>query len=1221
MKKAILLFFASLIWMSHVSANQAGEAFIQNRGQWPSAVVAAWVTHSGTMYIERNGLRFIMYDPSAAEEMHHTKQFTGVFKRQCVTATWLNSSGNPQIEFSGERLEKFNYFIGNDQRKWASNVPAFEELMLKDVYPGINVRFYFKNHDFKYDFELSHAADFKRIQIKYEGAEKLIAEKNGSISIDCRFLKLQEKAPVSFQAEHKIKTSFVLKNNILSFNLKPRNLSSPLTIDPVLVFSTFTGSYGDNWGFTATYDNKGFTYAGGIALQTGYRITPGAFDTTFNGTGYGVHDITLTKFDTLGRTMLYSTYLGGQGMDEPMSLVCDTFGNLVVYGHTTSTDYPVTANAYDTSYNGSYDLVITKLDSNGAALIGSTYFGGIADDGYNSPTNNYVNRSNTLNYNYGDFCRGDVVLDGFGNIFIAGNTKSANFPTFSVGGTPIQSTLGGAQDAILASFTPNLSALRFSTFLGGSFDDAAYSVILDNAGNVLVAGGTKSPDFGTFTSGSQPSYTDSIDGFCLKINPFGTAIVNGTYVGSSGYDQVFFLQKDQLGNIYVLGQTEGNWNPTPGKYSVANGRQFIIRYNSTLTARNLISTFGTANAPGPQISPTAFLVDVCGRIYVAGWGGSVNRIFGQNQALGFTTGLPVTPDALKDSTDGSDYYLMVLERNADSLLYATFIGGGVSSEHVDGGTCRFDPMGIVYHVACAGCGGHSDFPTTPGAFSATNNSTNCNLAAFKFDFQLVKIVANYVIINSNKFEGCLGDSVFFKCITPRPDQILWDFDDRGITSTALNPFHIFPVAKTYNVKLIVRNCNSADTLIKQVVINPPPRVTLTAPSSVCYGKSIQLLASGGITYSWTGDTSLSSLIISNPIATPTQSGFYKVTIIDSNGCTNQDSAFVTVFKSLNPILQTDTSICAGGDLQLWGNIDTAVIANWTWLDSIGNTIGTNNFPLYSTPFPGKVYLKYVTKDGCELFDSLNIHWIFSFKTVASPDQVVCKGNPTILSASGATTYQWSTGQTGNSITVVQSDSIKWYYVTGSIGRCKGTTDSILVSTVSVMASFVPEPDSGYAPLKVDFKNTSVGNISNYTWNFGDGTSISSISNPTHIYQNAGIYTPKLVITSSNPTCIDTFSYRYIVVDSVFLVIPNAFTPNGDGLNEEIRYSGYSIAEIEVEIYNRWGERVFQGKGPEVVWNGTYKGEIVEQGAYAYIIKAKGKNGNSYAFEGILSVLR
>jgi len=159
---------------------------------------------------------------------------------------------------------------------------------------------------------------------------------------------------------------------------------------------------------------------------------------------------------------------------------------------------------------------------------------------------------------------------------------------------------------------------------------------------------------------------------------------------------------------------------------VANLYQKLDNTLSTL----LVSTVFGKSDGDPEFVPTAFMVDVCGRIYMAGWGGAVNGSVGN--LIGYTT----TPDAYQLTTDGSDFYFLVLSEDMQSRIYATFFGGPTSHEHVDGGTSRFDKTGIIYEAVCAGCGGNSDFPYTPGAWSANNNSSNCNEGAAKFEFQL-----------------------------------------------------------------------------------------------------------------------------------------------------------------------------------------------------------------------------------------------------------------------------------------------------------------------------------------------------------------------------------------------------------------------------------------------------------------------------------------------------
>ena len=222
-----------------------------------------------------------------------------------------------------------------------------------------------------------------------------------------------------------------------------------------------------------------------------------------------------------------------------------------------------------------------------------------------------------------------------------------------------------------------------------------------------------------------------------------------------------------------------------------------------------------ANTGKPNISPTAFLVDVCNKIYISGWGSSI----GIGNA-GTTFNLPITPNAFQSNTDGNDFYLMVLDGNMSNLIYATYFGGNQATEHVDGGTSRFDKKGIVYQCVCAGCGGYSDFPTTVGVVSSTNNAASgsqCNSAVFKFNFDFPTTISNF----SAPWVGC-DTTISFQNLSIGAGNTTyqWFFGD-GNSSAQDNPTHSYNQNGIYDVTLITNDptsCNLSDTIIKQIYI-------------------------------------------------------------------------------------------------------------------------------------------------------------------------------------------------------------------------------------------------------------------------------------------------------------------------------------------------------------------------------------------------------------------
>ena len=461
-----------------------------------------------------------------------------------------------------------------------------------------------------------------------------------------------------------------------------------------------------------------------------------------------------------------------------------------------------------------------------------------------------MDNTDVLTKNYGDQSRGDVYVDDFDNIFIASKTKSTDFPV--VGGFQ-SGTLGDITlNALVAKFAPDLSQLEWSSLMGGSKDDAAYSIKTNLNQQVIVAGGTTSEDF-------HPNFVnfhnDSIDGWVAIIDPTGADIVSGRYMGTSDYDQAYFIDLDPFDNIYCFGQTTGAY-PEAGNVFTSGDGQFIEKFSPDLSQSLLSTNFGNI-FPGPDISPTAFLVNDCGNIYVSGWGGPINSR-NPNYVGGTTNEMPTTLNARQPVSTGQDFYLAVFVDDMAELLYATFLGGGLSAIHVDGGTSRFDSRGIVYHAVCAGCGGFdNDFPTTPGAWSRTNDSPNCNNAAFKFDLSSLRadLQANTLDYLSPGIDYvCLPDSLVFENLSVGGAQFLWDFGDgRKINTTdEADVIHRFQNPGDYRIKLKIidrSTCVEEDSTFIDVSVYQP-LISLPDDQVVCEGESFQLQASGTTSVEW-----------------------------------------------------------------------------------------------------------------------------------------------------------------------------------------------------------------------------------------------------------------------------------------------------------------------------------------------------------------------------------
>lgn len=719
--------------------------FIPNKGQWSDEVLYKADIPGGDLYITQKGLVYNLYDEKAIHENQHNGAVLPV-KGHAIFLNFIQPSAHPVAEASGLYPTLYSYFLGSDKRRWASGIKACSRVVLRNIYPHIDFEITGVNGGVKTAFIVRSGGDLGRIRWEYQGADQLSVS-NEQLTVKHSFGNIVELPPVSYVVSGNdsinYATHYQLDRSLVGYDVNIKHGlkgNEFLVIDPSIVFSTFSGSVADNFGFTSTFDKNGNAYGGGTVFAAGFPTKPGVYQVDFAGgaSSSGGKDAGILKFSPDGKQLLYATYLGGSSNEQPHSMSCDAAGNLYVMGTTLSINFPV-KNGFDMSHNGGYDLFVLCLNPDGTDLISSTYVGGKASDGING---NESNRSASYptNFNYGDCYRGDIRLDDAGNAYIATVTQSNS----ATGQLPLVNATqaafgGGLMDGWVIKLNPALNQLLFSSYLGGSQVDAAYSVRV-SGNSFYVAGGTVSNNFPS-TQGNGPdfSYKGGVDGFLAHYDQVGGAytLKKAVYLGTNLYDQTYFVSTDQAGRVYVTGQTASVFAKVGPVFYEQVGKQFVSILSSDLSAIEYQTSFGNGN--GPKLSPSAFMVDKCDKIYISGWGGGTNKSF--NSATDFTHGLVTTPDAFQQTTDGSDFYLVIFDRNLAAIDYATYFGGPFTQEHVDGGTSHFNEDGVVYQSVCAGCGGLSDFPTTPDAYSRTNNGVRpwdpteggCNNAIFKFD--------------------------------------------------------------------------------------------------------------------------------------------------------------------------------------------------------------------------------------------------------------------------------------------------------------------------------------------------------------------------------------------------------------------------------------------------------------------------------------------------------
>ena len=1175
--------------------------FVENKGQWDDRVRFMGQVSNGAFYVHRDGFTVLQHNSEDWERMHtatHNHLVDGKSMRgqtfsvrsHAYRVDFVNANGKSQILPDKPLFTYNNYFIGNDPSKWASDCKIYQGITIKNIYPNIDVRYYSNNGTMKYDLIVNPGGNVADIAMKYDGAEGL-EMKNKELVIRTSVGNLKELAPYTYQYNEKGKSEvaarYTLKDNIVRFDIRDYDPASTLIIDPTLVFCSFTGSAADNWGFTATYGPDGSMFGGGIVMGTGFPVSTGAFQTQFGGGGSsgcftGNIDIGVIKLSPDGSSRIYATYVGGNAQDVPQSLIVDNQGNLIIAGRTTSGNYPTTAPLIGAG--GAYDIILTKLNATGTALIGSRKIGGSSDDGANITACGGDNAV-SLQRNYGDEARSEVNLDASGNIYLASCTQSSDFPV--VGG--FQSTKAGLQDGVVLKFNSTLSTLAFSTFLGGSGNDATYVLAINAANTIYVAGGTESTNLpGNSTGTAGPSNHGAIDGFVSMIANDGSAILKTTYLGTGAIDQIYGIQLDRFGFPYVMGQTTGAWPVINAAWSTPNGRQFIAKLQPDLSAYVYSTVFGkkSGGQAAPDISPVAFMVDRCENVYVSGWGGKV--VTGLNFPTAGVVGLPVTPDAIKSTPDitpggvGEDFYFFVLKKDAVSQLYGSFFGqnGGSIGDHVDGGTSRFDKNGVIYEAICASCSNTNPFPTTPGAWATTKPPTaNCNLAMVKIEFNLSGVragIQSQIDGRPRDTAGCVPLTVDFIDTIQNAARYEWYFNDgtpMPVYTTAPAVSHVFSSVGTYRVMLIgidSTTCNIRDTSYVNIMVGDLRAqldfvpVKLNPCDSFKYrfdnlsvAPAARPFSSQAFTWDF-GDnsprvTTGPGSVFHNYVAP----GTYNVKLIlkDSVYCNFPDTVVkqLRVAALVKADFITPKDGCAPYTAHFNNTSQAGSIFNWDFGDGIGTSNAVSPSYTYNNPGTYTITLTAIDSATCNITDTKQL-------------TITVHGKP--------------------------------------------------VADFSV----APQPPTVNTPIS--FTNLSSADAVRFKWLFGDGDSLLTTLKTVvqHEYNATGTFNACLIAYNS-AGCPDTICKPVQTLIEPAVDVPSAFTPARSDANSVIYVRGFGIAKMKFTIWARWGEKVFETNTKNVGWNGRYKGKLLPMDVYAYTLEVEFFDGTKANKTGDITLIR
>ncbi len=563
-----------------------------------------------------------------------------------ITMRLQGASSAPSMQTADLLKSYSNYFIGSDPKAWRTHVPQYSRVTYDDVYPGVDLALYGRDGQLEYDLVVKPGADPSQIHMAFEGVDRVQVADGGDLVLSTPHGELRQIRPVVYQEldgrRRELAGRYVVSSgNQVAVKVDDYDRRLALTIDPVLIYSTYLGGSGQDLAEGVAVDVSGRPYVVGISGSSDFPVfgpnssgpfgARGSFVTRFAADGStpefstfftvvnntsanaialdSAGDIYITgtvqagsnpahvyvrKMSKDGDRQIFDAYFGGSGQDMPFGIAVDGQGNSYVSGQTFSTDLPV--NGFQPAFAGGAqtDGFIVKFDASGH-VAGATYLGGTADEEIPG-----------------------IALDPQGHVYVAGHTRSADFPTLN----PFQAALSGPSDGFVAKLTPDLMALEYSTYLGGTSDDSISSIAVDSTGHAYVTGGTYSADFPTLNP-IVATRKAAKNPFVTKLEPDGAHLTFSTYLGGSGRDnagEAFGIALDGFENVYSTGIMFAADFPLVDAFQTIIGADhydaYVTKIDSSGTSLLYSSFLGGRLQDSPSLGGIA--VDDAGNAFVVG---------------------------------------------------------------------------------------------------------------------------------------------------------------------------------------------------------------------------------------------------------------------------------------------------------------------------------------------------------------------------------------------------------------------------------------------------------------------------------------------------------------------------------------------------------------------------------------------------------------------------
>ncbi len=668
------------------SFNLPAAGFVENYGQFHDSVKFFAHFHTGDTFISKDGnLHYTL--PLNDREVQGAKKFV-TFKE-----TFLNGHLS---DISGRKPGRFPlyYHKGNNKSTRPKALTTFNSVDMGYIYDGIGCRLLLQRGGPEKIFTLAPGADPDDIKIGISGIEKLSINNKGELLLFDNDRPILFTAPIAYQFIDNKKKSVNIKYRInglsYGFEVDDYDRSAELIIDPLLA-STYLGGSNSEWSSGITVDKKGSVYITGTTISTDFHINGGAY-TRFNG---GETDIFISKLDSDLKVLLGSTYIGGSGLgsfEYSHGIVVDDEGEVFVLGETKSSDFPVSKESYDSTYNGKYDIVVLKLSNDLSRIISSTFIGGGGNDR-----------------------GGSIALDNKGRVYITGSTTSStDFPV-----TNGSSFHGGDSDTFLTILNNNLTKVISSFYVGGSSSDTGKFLSIYGEDSIYLGGVTKSSDF-PGNNVIKRKEKDDYDSFVILFNGTTGALVTSTVIGGSKSDTLTSMDINGKGDVYISGITKSHDFPV-------SENAFDREYNGgdldifiTKLDRNLSDIISSTYVGGVNSDFNyALKVSREGDLYFSGATYSID--------------FPIKDRAYDNSINGHyDMYISKLTGDLSQLLSSTYVGG-VGGDW--GSAIAFDDR---ENIIIAGKTWSTDFPTSEDSFDTTFNSGTYDVIVIKMDKELSK---------------------------------------------------------------------------------------------------------------------------------------------------------------------------------------------------------------------------------------------------------------------------------------------------------------------------------------------------------------------------------------------------------------------------------------------------------------------------------------------------